>query len=354
MGFNRRQFIQGATALGVASTMSSAHAKEELSVVEWSPPYLDAAKKVAAKWDKAEIVWTIHSGGATAILAKIKAAWPNPLFDVVTNWSLGIPSMIREGWLETITLADVPNLADVSDKFISKDDKGNVKSVPRSIDGSYFAVRADHCPIEIKSIEDLLNPKLKGQIAWPAATLYTGAPILMLALPRGGSEHNLEPGWKFLQALAKSGNIGRTFNGNVEMSNTITTGDTSVIYCSNGSMSALAKRGVPMKALTKVDPTLKTAFYVEAYTVMANSKKKTAAMEFVNFCASRENSEFFHQNGIDSVPANSKAKPGGNVAAIEFTPQELDKFTYVPDWAYMGTQLDAIVKRFERDITPNL
>ena len=85
-----------------------------------------------------------------------------------------------------------------------------------------------------------------------------------------------------------------------------------------------------------------------------NTKKKNAAMEFVNFCVSRENSEFFHQNGIDSVPANSKARPGGNVAAIQFAPQELDKFVYVPDWAYMGTQLDAIVKRFEKDITPNL
>ena len=42
------------------------------------------------------------------------------------------------------------------------------------------------------------------------------------------------------------------------------------------------------------------------------------------------------------------------MAAIQFAPQELDKFVYVLDWAYMGTQLDAIVKRFEKDITPNL
>src|SRR5438874_368202 len=98
MGLTRRQFIEGASALGLASSLSNAHAKEELSVVEWAPPYIDAVKPVAAKWQKDDIVWTLHSGGATAILAKIRAAWPNSPFDIVTNWSLAVPSMIREGW----------------------------------------------------------------------------------------------------------------------------------------------------------------------------------------------------------------------------------------------------------------
>ena len=353
----RREFLTRAAAAGVAGGglpfANEAWAKENLTIVEWGNPYADSAKKVAAKWDQTDITWALHSGGASAVLAKIKAGWPNPPYDIVTNWSAAFETMGREGWAETITLADVPNLADVPARFVPKDEKGEIKAVPRSIDGSFFAVRSDRCPIEIKTLEDLLSPKLKGMIAWPGPTVYPGAALLTAALARGGNLHNLEPGWKFLEELAKIGNIGRVYQGNVEMTNTISTGESCITYAANGPQTALVKMGVPMKALTKIDPSLKACLYVEAWVVMSSSKQKKAALQFVNFAASKENSELFHQN-LTSLPANQKAKPGGDVSAIQFTSQQLDKFAEVPDWSYMGTQLDAWTKRWERDIAPKI
>ncbi|MGY3573087.1 extracellular solute-binding protein [Bradyrhizobium sp. USDA 4504] len=217
MELKRREFLQGAAALGVAATSlplaSEAHAKEQLTVYEFASPNIDGSKQVAAKWDKADINWDLSSGGGAALLGKIKATWPNTPYDLVDNWSLVVKSMIKEGWAETITMADVPNLADVPERFLTKDDNGNIKSIPVSVDGGFFAVRTDRCPIEVKTIEDLLNPKLTGQICWPTATDYASAPLVMLALARGGNEFNLDPGWKFLEELAKSGNIGRVYHG---------------------------------------------------------------------------------------------------------------------------------------------
>ena len=37
------------------SWVRPAGAKESLTAVEWGPPWIDASKKVAAKWDKADI-----------------------------------------------------------------------------------------------------------------------------------------------------------------------------------------------------------------------------------------------------------------------------------------------------------
>ncbi|WP_375784883.1 PotD/PotF family extracellular solute-binding protein [Bradyrhizobium sp. Pha-3] len=283
---------------------------------------------------------------SAAIIGKIKATWPNSPFDLIDNWSPVFQSMTKEGWAETVALADVPNLADVPEQFLTKDDKGNIKSIPRSVQGGYFAVRTDRCPIEIRTIEDLLNPRLKGQICWPVTTMNMNVHTVTLALARGGNEFNMDPGWKFLEELAKSGNIGRLYQSGVENTNSMTTGETCITYMSHGALVPLAKR-VPIKALTRVDASLKAILSVTGWVVMASSKNKKAAMEFANFTVSKGNSELFNQD-IDRIPANQKVKPGANAAPIQFTPQELDKFAYLPDWAYMSTQLDTWVKKFER------
>lgn len=356
MEVTRRGILERAAALGLAATsfpfVSEAQAKEQLTVLDFSSPYVDTTKKLAANWDKADITWALEAGGAMAYLGKIKALWPNPPYDMIINWSPGFTSIVKEGWAETVTLADVPNLADVPEKFLTKDDKGNIKTIPRSVDGSYFAVRTDRCPIEIKTIEDLLNPKLKGQICWPVASLYLNAPTVTLAFARGGNEFNLDPGWKFLEELAKSGNIGRVYTGNVEGFNSMTTGETSVIYASNGALSQLGEK-IPIKALTKVDPSLKAALYVEGWVILASSKHKKAAMEFANFTVSAENSQRFHEI-IHSVPANQKAKASAGATSIQFGPRELEKFAFLPDWGYMSTQLNAWMKKFEQDIVPKI
>ena len=357
MTISRRGFMQGASALGLmagtgVSLGREAFAKETLTAVEWGPPWIDGSKKVAAKWDKADITWELHAGGAAAILGKIKATWPNSPYDLVDNWSPVFFSMIKEGWAETVTVADVPNLADVPEKLLSKDDKGNIKTIPRSINGNFFAVRPDICPIEIKTIDDLLNPKLKGQIAWPSPIMQMNMQTVMLALARGGNERNMDPGWKFLEEIAKAGNIGRVYQTTTDIINSMTTGECSVTFASQGTLQAAAKK-VQIKPLTKSNPTLKAAIFTEGWVIMSNSKKKKAAMEFANFTISAENEELFHQD-VGGAPANRKAKVPSNLAHMTFTPEEFDKYAYVPDWGYMSTQLDAWVKRFEQEIQPKL
>ena len=86
----RRKLLTRAGALGAAgavplSWVSAARAAETLNAVQWGGPWIEGAKAVAAKQSKFDIKWELHAGPAAAIMSKIKAAWPNPLYDFVAQ-----------------------------------------------------------------------------------------------------------------------------------------------------------------------------------------------------------------------------------------------------------------------------
>ena len=351
--FSRRKFLQTSTAAGVAAAGLSApsivRAAGSLSVVDWGPPYIDHAKGVAEAWGKADITWTLHSGGAASILPKIKAAWPNPPYDLVDNWSPVFLSMIKEGWAATVTVEDVPELANVPEALITKDENGNWKNIPRGSSGIFFTYAPDNCPIEITNIEDLLDPKLEGQILWPNPTLNTNLQVVALAKARGGDEFNMEPGWEFLTELAKSGNIGRVSANTSDVITSLETGETCVTFVDQGTLGGV--KGTQLTHLTKTDPSLQTFMFVSGWVVLESSGNKEAAFDFANATIGKENSEKFYAE-VGEVPVNAEAEHA--IEHLKFTPDEVETFTTIPDWDHLGTQLDEWNKRFEKDIVPLL
>lgn len=351
--FSRRSVIKtgvlGGAALAVSnlteSLVGTARAADSLSVVEWGPPWIDSSKALAAEWGKDSVDWTLHAGGAASILPKIKASWPNPPYDLVDNWSPVFLSMMREDWAETVTLEDCPNLADIPEGLIPKDAKGNWKAVPRGSSGIYFTYAPDMCPIEIKSIEDLLNPKLKGQILWPNPTLFSNLQVVSLARARGGDEYNMEPGWQFLKELAKSGNIGRVAANTSDVITAMNTGETTVTFGDQGTLSAI--KGVKTQPLTKTNKDLKTFMFVSGWAVLKSSKNKKLAFDFANYTISKDaSSRYFKEVG--EIPVNSKAEH--NIEHLRFSPKEVEEFVVVPDWDHLGKELDGWNKRWEQEI----
>lgn len=355
---SRRQFIKltsGAAAVaGLGSLWSGPlYAKDSLVVVEWGGAYVDSLKSLAAQQSMIDMTWELHSGGAAAILPKIKGTFPNTPYNLVASWSPVTKSMTKEGWLEPIDLKLVPNLADVADLFIQKDDQGRPINIPRGVGAMAWGYRPDTCPIEITSIEDLLSPKLKGLVMFPDPILNTNVQMITLARARGGDEFNMEPGWEFMKELARSGNIGRVAHSDAETVNSLTSGETCVTFSSQANFQQVAKN-FPVVNLTKVpgDKGLKTAYFTESWVVLKGPKSRQA-MEFANFTMSPENNEAFSAN-VGVIPANSKAKASSTLADVTMTPEELERFAFVPDWAYIGQQVDGWMKRWEQEIVPLL
>ena len=102
-------------------------------------------------------------------------------------------SMVKEGWAETIPPENCPNLADTPEGFITKDADGNWKSIPRGTSGVFFTYVPENCPIEINHIDDLLDPKIEGQILWPNPTLNTNLQVVALAKARGATSSTWSP-----------------------------------------------------------------------------------------------------------------------------------------------------------------
>ncbi len=353
--FTRRNLLRTAVASGaVAATASfpllnSAFGTQPLSVVDWEAPWIDNAKKIAAAWGKSDINWTLHAGSAAAILPEIKAAWPNPPYDIVNNWSPAFLSMMRENWAETVTLDDCPNLADVPEDFITMDGGGNWKNIPRGIRGVFFTYAPDNCPIKINSIEDLLDPKLKGQIVWPNPTLNTNLQVVALATARGGNEYNLEPGWEFLAEIASSGNIGRISASPSDAISSLDSGETSIGFVDGDTVTNI--KGAKLNHLTKTDTSFKTFLSVSGWAVLSSSENKKLAFDFANFTINRENSELFYRE-VGEIPVNKKAKHGAD--HLRFSAAEADDFVVIPDWDHLSVELDSSNERFEKNIVPLL
>jgi putative spermidine/putrescine transport system substrate-binding protein len=355
-GISRRRMMAmmgsiGAPALLGTFGISARAASTTLTAVEWGGDVVNAMKQIAAAQSQVDIQWVLHQGGAGAILPKIKAVWPKVDFDYVAGWEGSFNSMIKEDWIETITVDQVPNLADMPQKIIIRDAKGAIKAVPRAVGGMYFGYRTDKSPLPITKIDDLFDPRLKGAICWPGPTQSMMLQIVALAIHGGGNESNMEPGWKLMTDLAKSGNIGRIAVTDVDFTNSFTSGETSVGFFAEPSWAAVAKN-FPVTRLTKQEG-MATFLYQSGFAVMKNRPNLKATLDFVNFSISPEMNALYAQVAGEA-PLNVKAKTPDNLKHLSFTPEEMDKYVHVPDYNVVLSQQDAWSKRWEADIAPLL
>lgn len=348
----RRQFIAGAAA--AALPWGSARAATQLTGIDWGGPLIEATKKITEPYKAVEIAWDLHSGGAGTVLPKIKSAWPNPRYDIVACWNPVYVTMINEGWLEPLTFDKIPNLRDVPHEYIFTDKSGAMVNVPRSLAGMFWGYRRDTAPVKLERIEQLFDPKLKGQICWPGPNINSNLQLLSLAITAGGNERNMEPGWDLLKKLAKSGNIGRVAHTETDFINSMSTGETSVGFWNMSPWKTLTKDfQITVMTHAPRGAGFKAFLYQDGWVVLSSSKNKEAAYAYLNYFISPENNQAFNQM-LGQGATNRKATSTGFAEAIAYKPEEIEQFAYLPDFTVLAGQLDASVKRFEAEIVPLL
>jgi putative spermidine/putrescine transport system substrate-binding protein len=356
--FTRRQVIKNAAATatitvfgGAVSSLRPAFAANEITAVEWGGDVVDAMKKIEAKQDKVKVNWVLHQGGSGAILPKIKATWPQAEYDYVAGWEGSFNGMVKEDWLVPVTVESVSNLADMPEKIIVKNGKGAWMAVPRAVGGIYLAFRKDICPFEVKGIDDLFDPRLKGKVCWPGPTQAMMLPLVALALHAGGNEKNIDPGFALMKKLAQTGNIGRVGVTDTDFSTSLTSGETALGFYSEPQLTAVAK-SFPLVRLTK-QAGVPVFLYQSGFAILKNRPNLQATLDFVNFCISPEMSSLYAEVAGEA-PLNVKAKTPDSLRHLAFTPDEMEKYVYVPDFNVVLSQQDAWSKRWENEIAPLL
>jgi len=355
---SRRQIIAGAggaAAVGVAGLpWRPARAAVPLVGIDWGGPLIKATKEITEGDKNVSFTWDLHAGGAGTVLPKIKAAWPRPTYDIVAVWNPVIVTMINEGWLQPLTFDEIPNLRDIPTEYILKNGSGGMVNVPRSLAGMFWGYRTDTAPVKVDRIEQLFDPKLKGQICWPGPSINSNLQVLSLALSAGGNETNMEPGWELLKKLAKSGNIGRVAHTETDFINSISTGETTVAFWNMSPWKKIAS-DFPVTVLTRVphEKGMKAFLYQDSWVVLASSPRKKAATDYLNFFVNPDNNATFNRI-LGQAPTNTKAKAEGFAKNVAFSADEVKEYAYVPNFAVLSKQLDSSVKRFETEIVPLL
>ena len=350
--------IGAAGAAGLASglpfTREALAQKVQLTAVMWGGPWLEGSKAAAALQSKHDVRWELHTGGSAAIMPKIKAAWPNAPYDFVAQFSPQFITWEQEGWSEPITKEEIPNLKDVPDELIYKGKDGSILAVPLSVSATFFAYRKDICPFPIKKMEDLLDPRLKGKVNLRSATQGSNTNIVHYALANGGSVDNLEPGWEFLKKLAKSGNVGRFSNTEVEFINSLTSGECVAGFSNIGNWGKVAEQ-FPVEFLIldkKQAPGFQAGLFVEGFCILKSSKYKKEAKEFINsFIGAQANTAY--NKPLNMAPPNSKSEATQLAKNIVFkTKEELTSNSIQYNWQLMADQLKTSIERFEKEIIP--
>jgi putative spermidine/putrescine transport system substrate-binding protein len=351
----RRRFL-GTTAMGLAAASMPLGARlsfgaDGLQAVTWGGMWLDGIKEITDKQD-VPVQWnTFPAGGSNSIVALTRASWPKPAYDITANWDPVWALMNREGWLEAVTEADVPNLADVPKALrVFSDDKGTY-GIPYSLAAFYWGYRTDLVDFEIKEMNDLLDPRLKGKICISSTSKFNGNIQVSMALANGGDEKHMEPGWEFQKKLIESGNVGRWSNSDVDMINSVNTGETAVSFGGSANWNAI-KENNPVKLLGRTEGKsgFKTFMYQEGYAIFKGPNAE-AAKKVINFMLEPENNQAYNDL-LGQGPVNSKAKASPAAADLSMTAEEYEKYAYFADYAYMGEQADAWVKLWETEMQP--
>lgn len=358
----RRGFVAGSGLAGLAAALEAsgvpvaqAQSKgQQLLVVQWGAAWMEVSRKIVEEYaaksgDK--IAWEAHAGGAMAIVAKIKPVWPRVSYNVISGWDPTFRAMIKEDWVEPVSIEEMPALKDIPPAFFQKDAQGRLMSVPLSTAGAFWGYRTDLVDKPIESIEQLLEPRFKGKLCVPFPVNLTGLLMLTLAVQRGGNERNIEPGWAFLKELAEKGQIGRVINNNSEFISAMSAGETSVAFFNIGAWTQV-KTQFPVRLLTRMKDN-KGFLFNEGFAIIKGDDKDkiAAAKRFANHFATAPVNEIYNAP-LGSGPTNANAKASPDIADVFYKPDELAQYAYIADFEYMSTQVDGYAKRWEQEIAP--
>ena len=356
----RRRFLHDSAASVLATAAVStgisgwreAMAQSSIRAIIWGGPWIDTTKAAVQGMDiGVDVDWYTYAQISDELVPQQKAAWPNLLYDLAASWDPVMMQMHSEGWLELVTPAEVPNLADIHESLILYKEDAGVFGIPYSLGGVYWGYRKDLVDFEIRELEDLLDPRLQGQIVLPPPNHTVGLIIISMAKAFGGDEHNIEPGWEFMEKLARSGNIGRVFVADNDPVVSVNTGETSVGFMTSGSWNAI-KPNWPCRILTKVpgSPWMKAYTYQEGFVVFKGPKAQ-AAMQVLDYLLRPDTNENYNA-GIGQAPVNRKAKAPPEAEDLPLTDEEVKEFSYFMDYEYGLTQIDDWNRRWETEIQP--
>ena len=187
----------------------SPHSEEEIAIE--IPPFEE----------QTGITVEVVSGGAGELISRITAEKDNPQGDVLFGASMGTVLAAKDLWEEYVPEED----ANVMEPYRSKENRISTYTLVPTV----ILVNPELCEgIEIKGFNDLLNPELKGKIAFadPAASSLSNVLVFNMLLAMGDGE-NYDAGWEWMEKFCANLD-GKILDGSSKVPKGVAVGEYAV------------------------------------------------------------------------------------------------------------------------------
>ena len=262
--------------------------------------------------------------GTGDALKRIQTEVDSPQADVLWSGTIGTVKQNGEYFAEYVT----PN----EDAFY--DDYKNVEGNLTRFDTvpSVIMVNTDLIgDIEINGYEDLLNPELKGKIAFadPAASSSSFEHLVNMLYAMGGG--NPENGWDYVTKLCEQLD-GKLLSGSSAVYKGVADGEYVVGLTFEQGSAQYVAAGSPVKTVYMEEGVI---FRGDGVYIIKNCPNEANAQKFIDWLTTQEVQEFmnntqFRRTIRSDVPAGDAMEPMENIKVIK--DDEADTAAHKAEW----------------------
>ena len=339
---NRREVLAGAAALGLASAMPRAGAADSLVATTFPGTFNDAHRAILVpafkKRTGADVTLTIQL--AVDAINKLAAGSGQPPFDVVILDEGPLLDAVKQGLIVEYPAEKSPNAKDLLPNF---QDRWGPKVTMQVIGIGYNPKRVKTPP---KSWDDLWNPAYKGRVGLTALNSSLGQAFLVeLARLKGGSESDIEPGFRALRELLP--NVG-AISANLGAHASLFQQEQIDISPYNFNfVQTLKGKGVDIDFVV---PESGPVGWRTSLHIVKNAAKPDLALAYIDTHLAPDVQAQLQQDPYWIIPTNRNVALHGPIQEkVGKTPADLDKVRF-QDWAKINEQRSAWIERFNREI----
>lgn len=331
---------------GSASTgdsQAAAEGKQKLVLSTYGLSEDISAEEVYAPFEKefnCEIV--TETGGTNDRYTKL-AADSESSIDVIELSQAMTAKGIEEGLFEDIDLSKIENAGDMITAAKTMADAG--QGVAYTINSIGIMYNPEAVDFEIKSFDDLWDPRLEGMVSIPEITTTFGPAMVYMASDHAGVDIKSDNGEAAFNALAElKPNLVKTYTKASDLINMFTSGEVAVAIVGDFGVPTIQAANPD---LVYVTPDITYANF-NTISITKNCKNKDLAYAYLNY---RLSSELQTKTGkaLNEAPTNSK---------VEFTEEESKNMTYgekaanakVLDYSFVNPQLNNWIDQWNRII----
>jgi len=346
MEINRRNLMTSALALGAMHAfpgLSRAQARRLVFATftgSWEEAHKDVLVPAFRKANNnAEI--TLDPMLSVDQIAKVKAALANPPIDVMLHDPGPALVAIDQGLVEPFPVTSSTHYND-----LIADAQDPMGPAP-----FFQVVGITYNPDKIKtpptSWADIWKPEFKGRVGITNlnSTLGTGW-LVEIARMRGGSEANVEAGFKAIEELKP--NLAAVAANPGALATLYQQGQIDIGPGNFNAIQILKARGVPVEFVAPKEGAI--AFKTTVH-IVKNSPNKELAAKLIDAALSPEVQAKLMDSPYLIVPTNTRVKMGGEIAKVlakDHTEMKA-KFKF-QDWKKINESRAGWIEKFNRDI----